>query len=134
MWHTLTSIHADEGAEHMEELSKLAEKDPEFYKYLQENDPELLHFTADAAGGGMDEDEDMDEDAPRAPVLTKDVLRRWQKAMLDVRTCGLEFRSDTHSMHNSIAKVAPSAAQAPHRVPVRRSHERGRPGPRLVHR
>ena len=66
------------------ELSKLAEKDPEFYKYLQENDQELLDFNLDAGGGDEDEDEDIiAEDT--TPVLTKDVLQRWQKALLDVR-------------------------------------------------
>ena len=39
------------------ELSKLAEKDPEFYKYLQENDQELLDFNLDDAAP-REEDED----------------------------------------------------------------------------
>jgi nucleolar complex protein 2 len=69
------------------ELSKLAEKDPEFYKYLQENDRELLEF--DLNGAEEDEDDDMadiDEDGhlQRAPALTMDILRKWQKALLQV--------------------------------------------------
>jgi nucleolar complex protein 2 len=66
------------------ELSKLAEKDPEFYKYLQENDRELLDFDM---GQAEDDDEGM-EDAgdssrpQRAPALTTDTLRKWQRALL----------------------------------------------------
>ncbi|RPB16387.1 Noc2-domain-containing protein [Morchella conica CCBAS932] len=37
---------ADELEAHMKDLSALAEKDPEFFKYLKENDAELLDFTA----------------------------------------------------------------------------------------
>ena len=69
------------------ELSKLAEKDPEFYKYLQENDRELLEFSVNDANAAAD-DEDEDEEAMEedtTPVLTKEILQRWQKALLDVR-------------------------------------------------
>ncbi|KZT66744.1 Noc2-domain-containing protein [Daedalea quercina L-15889] len=79
----------EEGRTHMLELSKLAEKDPEFYKYLQENDRELLDFEPD----GADEDVVIEEDADdermpedKAPILTKEVLRRWQKALLEQRS------------------------------------------------
>lgn len=88
----------DEGAAHLLELSKLAEKDPEFFKYLQENDRELLEFKAGPAGADADsEDEDAvmqdgdgDEEAEDAmPVLDMDLLRKWQRALLDVRLSSL---------------------------------------------
>ncbi|KAG8215219.1 hypothetical protein J3R82DRAFT_8762 [Butyriboletus roseoflavus] len=76
---------ADEGFAHMHELSKLAEKDPEFYKYLEENDKELLEF--DAVDDENEEEEEEEEDvgmgSEALPILTKDILRGWQKALLD---------------------------------------------------
>jgi nucleolar complex protein 2 len=93
----------------MEDLKALALKDPEFYKYLQENDAELLGFDGEAAvesEGEMSEDLDDDEDdedsedeeeskgkkgkgkelRPRkaTPVLTKEIIKTWQKSILEV--------------------------------------------------
>jgi nucleolar complex protein 2 len=72
------------------ELSALAKTDPEFYKYLQENDKELLEFNPSATDEDEDDDEDEamqeddDEEAAASPVLTTEILRRWQKALLEV--------------------------------------------------
>jgi nucleolar complex protein 2 len=78
-------LNSDEGQAHLLELSKLAEKDPEFYKYLQENDRELLEFnpnTADSHGDMPDDDMNVEEET--TPTLTKEKLREWQKALLEV--------------------------------------------------
>jgi nucleolar complex protein 2 len=70
----------------MLELSKLAEKDPEFYKYLQEHDRDLLGFNvADDGDDVEDVDDDVGEpDATQLPTLTKNILRTWQKSLLEV--------------------------------------------------
>jgi len=78
--------HIDEGAAHMLELSKLAEKDPEFYRYLQAHDRELLEFNVDDGDHIDDDDHTDDGDAGQLPVLTENKLRTWQKSLLEVGT------------------------------------------------
>ncbi|TDL26990.1 Noc2-domain-containing protein [Rickenella mellea] len=102
----------DEGVAHKLELAKLAEKDPEFYKYLQENDKELLDFNLPDVG--MDEDDedgDDDDDDVKVPVLTTELLKRWQKAMLEHRSLRalrrllIAFRSAAHMNDDEHASV-----------------------------
>lgn len=77
----------DEGKAHMLELAQLAEKDPEFYKYLQENDRELLEFEGDEDNISVDEEEEGSEvpEEDIVPRLTMAILKKWQKALLEVR-------------------------------------------------
>ncbi|KIK93298.1 hypothetical protein PAXRUDRAFT_522731 [Paxillus rubicundulus Ve08.2h10] len=96
----------DDGAAHMLELSKLAERDPEFYKYLQENDMDLLEFNPTEMDDGeddeADEEEDVEMESEKLPILTKEILRGWQKALLDHRSLRalrkllIAFRSAAH--------------------------------------
>lgn len=87
----IDDLESDEAQAHKIELAKLAEQDPEFYKYLQDNDKELLDFDVEARS---DDEEDIDMDGgdvsdkenedTKAPVLTKEILRKWQKGILEV--------------------------------------------------
>ena len=112
----------DEGAVHLLELSKLAEKDPEFYKYLQENDRELLDFNK------MDDDDDVSDNADdavgpegdRLPSLTEKILRSWQKSLLEV---GILSSREVFDTSRFIDTVPTGIAQASHRIPLCCTHE-----------
>lgn len=101
----------NEGATHMQELSKLAEKDPEFYKYLQENDSELLNFDTAAMDDGSDEEgEDADMDENKAPVLTAKILKEWQKSLLEV--CGTHTSAQAHINEPGLVPVTSCPTKA----------------------
>lgn len=108
-------------AAHKEELDALAEKDPEFYKYLKENDAELLAFGENGELEGLGEvnedSQDLDnmdlKESESASVqpnfvdkeqteVTKLMVERWRKAMEEKRSLkaakelSLAFRAAVH--------------------------------------
>jgi hypothetical protein len=115
--------YVDEGAAHILELSKLAEKDPEFYKYLQEHDRNLLEFNADDDDDVEDADDDAGEpDATQLPTLTENILRSWQKSLLEVgKPAKLAWTSHVNAC--SVDKIPACFAQTPGRISLRCLHE-----------
>lgn len=103
-------------AEDMEkELQQLAEADPEFYKYLAENDKDLLDFKAaelenlsDIGDSDIDdaEEDDDEEDGKKggkkAEEVTKKHVEQWRKTMVEqksmtaMRKVVLAFRAAAH--------------------------------------
>ncbi|KAB8437375.1 hypothetical protein FH972_025054 [Carpinus fangiana] len=98
---------------HKNELKALAEKDPDFYKYLQENDAELLDFAEDSNLAEIDDLilSDDEADATRSKKSkgegsTTDVsaamVASWSKSMTDkhslraMREAVLAFRAAAH--------------------------------------
>jgi len=87
---------------HKDQLAALAEKDPEFYKYLQENDAELLDFDEDADFAEVDALSEEEEEravkkqktkdkpavqndgvAASVPGVTLGMVKKWKSSMVD---------------------------------------------------
>ncbi|ODN77012.1 hypothetical protein L202_05559 [Cryptococcus amylolentus CBS 6039] len=99
-------------------MKDLAKKDPEFFKYLKDNDEDLLEFgdkgkereedEDEDEDEEMDSDEEMDEDEDEAPAerkkisVTMKMLRLWQEGMLkqhsvrSLRKTLIAFRAAAH--------------------------------------
>lgn len=115
------------------ELAKLQEKDPEFYKFLQDNDKDLLAFGAD---DDDDEDQDVDMDSDDEPedrpltkkelkarakqaagpqLVTNKLLSQWKRSMIQnhsiksLRKLLLAFRSAARVGHSGGDDDAESA-------------------------
>lgn len=137
-------VSDDEGA-HIQDLARLREKDPEFFRYLQENDKELLDF------GGDEPAELEPEPEPESHVqtVTPAMLSVWQSSLLKhnslraLRRLLLAFRSAVHAddeSHEWAYRVEDSAvfskllittlkytpAVLQHHVPYRRTEGRFR--------
>ncbi|XP_056636618.1 nucleolar complex protein 2 homolog [Diorhabda sublineata] len=101
-------VDEEESAEkHKRDLEKLKHSDPEFYKFLQENDKKLLEFNlsdedddkdeteddihkpTDKLSVGSDESdfEDEDQEKPKDPrIITLKVLKSWQSEIQSDKT------------------------------------------------
>lgn len=74
------------------DIKSLKQKDPEFYKYLQENDRELLDFDINDINADDDEDDQSDRNSAQGSehtdsvaevVVTRELLRSWQKSIIE---------------------------------------------------
>jgi nucleolar complex protein 2 len=113
-----SEAESEEG-DHEQDLEALKKKDPEFYKYMKENDPELLDFeNADLAELDMlSEDEetpkkkrktnkgatsDSEDEKEGTSEVTKAMISKWEKAMTEekslraLREVVLAFRAAAH--------------------------------------
>ena len=118
----------DDADAHKEQLAGLAAKDPDFYKYLKENDAELLDFAEDADLAEIDalsasEDEatprkkprsanvpDDESDTATSNELTRATVQKW-KASMDTKSSlramkevVLAFRAAAHLNDDEGAK------------------------------
>jgi nucleolar complex protein 2 len=116
------SDSGDDAEAHMEQLADLQKKDPDFYKYLKDNDAELLDFAEDADLAEIDalsasEDEttprkkkkaakepesDDEEEATTGNEVTKKLIKKWKLSMeansslRAMREVVLAFRTAAH--------------------------------------
>lgn len=106
-------VSDDDAVDHKGQLASLAEKDPEFFKYLQENDAELLDFDEDDELAEVDDLSDEEPPTKKqktngaeeeaAADVTLDMVQKWKASLADqfsiraLRQVVLAFRAAAHA-------------------------------------
>ncbi|RYN65861.1 Nucleolar complex protein 2 [Alternaria tenuissima] len=125
------SDSGDDVDTHKEQLAGLAEKDPEFYKYLKENDAELLDFAEDAdlaeidalsasedeatprkkQKAAVEDDDDDDDDEDSGNELNLKTVQKWKASMESkhslraMKEVVLAFRAASHMNDSESSKT-----------------------------
>ncbi|KAF2401579.1 Noc2-domain-containing protein [Trichodelitschia bisporula] len=108
---------------HKQQLEALAEKDPEFYKFLKDNDAGLLDFEEDLALDLSDDDRPSKKRKSEDHEVTEAMLTKWQAAMADQKSLRamkevvLAFRAAAHVNDDGKAfKYTVSSSESYHKL------------------
>lgn len=97
-----------EGQRHEDELQAIKEKDPDFYRFLVEEDQQLLDFTADMEAESEDEKVEIDEKAEKAPkeksrLLT---LERFEQIRSSATKSFTAFKAVINAYHLAVRSIS----------------------------
>jgi nucleolar complex protein 2 len=144
------SDSGDDADAHKEQLADLQQKDPEFYKYLKDNDAELLDFAEDADLAEIDalsasedeaaprkkkktkkaaaDSEDDEDEATTGNEVTKKLIQKWKSAMETqsslraMKEVALAFRTAAHLNDEEGKKYKYTISDPDGRLPVTHIH------------